>query len=118
MVLGDGVLLALGGSWRHDLLIGRRELMRLYAGRLVLAADRVLELAHAPAERAPHLGQALRAEHEQDHQEQNDELGGADSEWHAPEHSGPAPGVGGPGRTGYHGVTNRAKSRVKTRKED
>src|SRR5213593_1621032 len=46
----------------------RRQLWRLV---LVLAGDRVLELAHALAERASHLGQPLRAEDEEDDYKQN-----------------------------------------------
>src|SRR5688500_12900853 len=39
-----------------------------------LAGQRVLELAHAPAERLAHLGQLLRAQHDQGDGEYDDEL--------------------------------------------
>jgi hypothetical protein len=58
-----------------------------------VARERLLELAHAPADRAPDLGQLLRAEHDQRDREDDDELHGADVrhpvssriEWSGPE---------------------------------
>src|SRR5262245_19417744 len=52
-------LMVLASGW---LVVGGR---RRDLSRVVLAADRVLELAHALAERPPHLGEPLGAEHEQ-----------------------------------------------------
>src|SRR5215217_2744350 len=46
------------------------------------AGDRVLELAHALAERAPDLGEALGAEDEQRDDEDHDEPGDADFRKH------------------------------------
>ena len=42
------------------------------------AGDGVLELAHALAERAPDLGQLLRAEHDQGDDQDDQQLGDAD----------------------------------------
>src|SRR5918996_754368 len=53
-------------------------------GRLKLdpAGDRLLELPHPAAERAVHLGDPLRAEDEQQDDEQDQKLGNADEAWH------------------------------------
>ena len=60
---------ARAGRAGHGLVVGgRRQLARLVV--VVLAGDRVLELAHSPTEGAPHLGKPLRPEdHEQDDQD-------------------------------------------------
>src|SRR5262249_5157229 len=77
---------ALGCGRDRVLRLGFRRARRQVRRRLVLvlAGDRVLELAHALAERAPHLGQPLRAEDEQDDHEQNCDLLGADPSRHCP----------------------------------
>ena len=56
---------------------------------VVLPGHRVLELPHALPELAPHLRQPLRPEDEEQHEQQDQELPDADSEWHA-ERSGSA----------------------------
>src|SRR4249919_1628236 len=71
----------------HALLPGRRSVVRgrrRQLARLVLvrAADRILELAHAAPERAPHLGQPLGPEHEQGDDEDEDETRDSDLRHH------------------------------------
>src|SRR4029450_2317771 len=51
---------ALGGGWR-TVVRGRRA----DVSPVFLTTDRILELAHPLPERTPHLREALRAEHEQ-----------------------------------------------------
>src|SRR6478735_690280 len=51
---------------------------------VVRAGDRILELAHALAERAPDLRQALRPEHEQRDDQDHDQSGDADLRNHGP----------------------------------
>src|SRR5687768_449281 len=93
--LGDGVALA-----RDAVTLGRLDvdvlgrLIRGFGGRelgrvalvdrlvVVLAGDRILELAHPLAERAAHLGEALRPEEDEEDDQEDDHLGDADSEWH------------------------------------
>src|SRR5262245_19057036 len=65
-------LMALLRGRRRGLVPGARRQLGLL---VVAAADRVLELAHALAERAPDLGEALRPEHEQRDDENHDEPG-------------------------------------------
>src|SRR4051812_1734146 len=64
---------ALGGARRDDLAI---------VVVVVLAADRLLELAHPAAERAAHLGQPLRAEDQQRGEQDDEQLGDSDSKRH------------------------------------
>src|SRR5207244_8231202 len=66
-----------GGVLRADRGLdgGGLELPRLV---VVLAGHGVLELAHALAERASDLRQALRTEEQQRNQEQKDDLAGSD----------------------------------------
>src|SRR6266700_3351674 len=77
--LGNGVVLALArGRGRGGVLGPDGELgVRLRLGRRV-AADRVLELAHALAQRTADLGKAAGAEEQEREQEEQDDLGGAD----------------------------------------
>src|SRR5207237_538656 len=75
----DGVALARGDGSGRVLRADRR----LDLGPLVVvldahAADGVLELAHALAERAADLGEALRPEEEQREQQEQDDLAWAD----------------------------------------
>ena len=67
LLLGGRVVAA--GGRRDARLFGRRQ---LGARGLVVAGDRVLELAHPLAERPPHLRQPFRAEDEQ-HDEENEQ---------------------------------------------
>src|SRR6266536_1602499 len=76
-----GVVLARRCRRRRRRLRGRRQLRRRL---LVLAADGVLELPHALPERAPHLREPLRAEHEQHDEKQNRELPWSDPTGHEP----------------------------------
>src|SRR5205807_1065784 len=78
--LPDGVALARRRR-RGPLLRHRRQLGGLLV--VVLAADRVLELPHSLPDRAAHLGQALRAEDEEDHDQEDHELPGANPTGHA-----------------------------------
>src|SRR6185437_15883744 len=84
-VLDERRLLAVAKPARqqpHGLVRGRLAVVcrrRRNLGLVVLAADRVLELAHAAPERAAHLREPLRAEHEQrddqdDHQARDTDL--------------------------------------------
>src|SRR3954453_13971486 len=64
-----------GSSYGSDAIGG----LGLDRGGLgALAGDRVLELAHAAAERATELGQLLRADHDERDDEDDDEFHGAD----------------------------------------
>src|SRR3954471_17655258 len=65
----------LGGPGPLLLALDRGALVVVAVG---LAGERVLELAHALAERLAHLGQLLRAQHEQGDDEDDDELHRAD----------------------------------------
>src|ERR671933_2281128 len=47
-----------------------------------LGAERLLELAHAPAHRAAHLGQALGSQHDEGDDEDDDQLHRPDVHWH------------------------------------
>src|SRR5262249_31771952 len=61
--------------WSPRLLARARLLHSSRSGGLGrLAAQRLLEAAHAATERAAHLGQALCAEHEQHHDEQEGDV--------------------------------------------
>src|SRR5207247_2226217 len=70
----DGAGRAASLLWRRwrRVVSGRRRQLRLL---VVLAGDRVLELAHALAQRAADLGQALWSENEQRDDEDHDEPG-------------------------------------------
>src|SRR6266498_425816 len=60
----------------------RRQLRRLVLV-VILAGERVLELAHPLAQRAAHLGQALGPKEDQDEGEEDEELPGADPTRHS-----------------------------------
>src|SRR5919109_72877 len=100
----------LRGSGRE---LGRRR-RRGLGLRILHPGDRVLELAHAPSERAPHLGQPARTEDEKQHDEQNQELPDRDAEWHGSTRP--------PGRpmTGpvYHHLRSDTHRREYDRKQD
>src|ERR671931_206187 len=81
MVLPDGVALAVRAGER--LFLGARRQLGRLRPLVVLARDRVLELAHPPAQGLAHLGEALRAEDEEDDDQQDRELPGSDPTWHA-----------------------------------
>ena len=68
--------------------------------RLVLSGDSILELAHPAAERSPHLGQPLRAEDEQERDQEQHQL--LDSETPG---SVTALGLRDPGRVGSRTVS-------------
>src|SRR5262249_5127533 len=65
-------LMFLAGGW--PVVGGRRRNL----ARVVLAADRVLELAHALAERPSHFREPLGAEHEQGDDQDDDETSDTD----------------------------------------
>src|SRR4051794_24569591 len=102
----------LGGDVHAPSVASGVSLLGLDRGALVvvvlgLAGERVLELAHALAERLAHLGQALRAQHDEGDGEDDDELHRADVRhpisWSVegcdPD---PTPGGGRPRRGVYH----------------
>ena len=82
------VLAAFRRADAGTVLVGGRELRcEAVVHRLVvvvLAGDRVLELAHALPERPAHLGQPLGPEDEQDDEEQDQDLPDTDAEGHGP----------------------------------
>ena len=89
--------------------VAARKLVRL----VVLAGDRVLELAHALAERAPHLRQPLRPEDHEEDDEDDDRALPADVSGHAPR---VAP-AGGRERVSYDG-TKRSENPLQERVSD
>src|SRR4051812_15730563 len=80
-------------SVRAILTRNRLDVLRVQAlGVVVLVVgrdvrERVLELAHALAERPADLGELLRPQHDQGDDEDHDELHGSDVEWHGVERS-------------------------------
>src|SRR5215210_8019268 len=80
--LADGVPLARGRGLREALLVLR--CLWEPRGRLVVPSGHgVLELAHALPDRPADLGDALRAEEEEHHDEEDQELRKPDSEGHS-----------------------------------
>src|SRR4051812_34378546 len=78
---GLGLLLAGRRLGTRGLVGPVRQLVAVLV--LLVARQRVLELAHAGAERAPEVGQTLRAEQHQDQNEDDQDLGQADAKGHA-----------------------------------
>ena len=93
--VGDDVVEQLAGDPHEPDVSGREVPLVLLGGGALergvlvvvivaarVAADGVLELAHPVADRATDLRKALGAEHDQGDDEHDDELTGADVEWH------------------------------------
>src|SRR5688572_9897412 len=80
--LRNGVALALARRRGDVLLVLRRPRQGRRALVVVAPGHRVLELAHALAERATDLGHAGSAEQKQHHDEEDEDLGKPDTKGH------------------------------------
>src|SRR6266571_8567380 len=107
--LRAGLVGRAGRDRRLLLLLGRREL----GGVVVLAGDRILELAHPLAQRAPHLRQPLRPEDEEHDEEEDENLPDTDAERHGLR---VAPRLAGNGRLPW--VTKRRENPLRERDTD